>query len=279
MKKNNQIFYEKDSLNNLNLYFKDLRKSKVITKEEEIILSEKIKNGDEDAVKSLVEANLKFVVTIAKEYQNQGLPINDLINEGNYGLLKAAKKFDHTMGFRFISYAVWWVRQSIINSLNENARTVRLPTNVINRLSNLNKEILKELKKYDNFNYENEELTNEAEHLGLSVYNQNKSLNDFVNDNNDELIDLIGIDEKEEDKYELTSDIKNGIVNILNILDEREKDIIISYFGLNPDVESMTLEAIGEKYNLTKERIRQIKESSLRKLRYNSGELYSLINE
>ncbi len=177
MKKNNQIFYEKDSLNNLNLYFKDLRKSKVITKEEEIILSERIKNGDEDAVKSLVEANLKFVVTIAKEYQNQGLPINDLINEGNYGLLKAAKKFDHTMGFRFISYAVWWVRQSIINSLNENARTVRLPTNVINRLSNLNKEILKELKKYDNFNYENEELTNEAEHLGLSVYNQNKSLN------------------------------------------------------------------------------------------------------
>lgn len=279
MKKNYQIYYEKNSLENLNLYFKDLRKSKIITKEEEISLSERIKNGDEEAVKKLVEANLKFVVTIAKEYQNQGLSINDLINEGNYGLLKAAKKFDHSMGFRFISYAVWWVRQSIINSLNENARTVRLPTNVINRLYNLNKEILKELKKYDEFSYENEKLTNEVEHLGLSVYNQNTSLNELINDNNDELIDLISLEEKEENKYEVTIDIKNGIDGILNILDERERDIIISYFGLNPDVENMTLEAIGEKYNLTKERIRQIKQNSLRKLRYNSGELYSIINE
>jgi RNA polymerase primary sigma factor len=279
MKKNKQFFYEKDFSNNLNLYFKDLRKSKVITKEEEISLSERIKNGDEEAVKKLVTANLKFVVTIARDYQNQGLPINDLINEGNYGLLKAAKKFDHTMGFRFISYAVWWVRQSIINSLNENARTVRLPTNVINKLTNLNKELLKELKKHDEFSYESHKLTNEAEHLGLSVYNQNTSLNDYANDNNDELIDLIGVEEEEEDKYELNIDIKEGINNSLNILDDRERDIIMSYYGLNSDVDNMTLESIGKKYGLTKERIRQIKENSLRKLRYNSGELYSLINE
>lgn len=279
MKKNKQFFYDKDFSNNLNLYFKDLRKSKVITKEEEISLSERIKNGDEEAVKKLVTANLKFVVTIARDYQNQGLSINDLINEGNYGLLKAAKKFDHTMGFRFISYAVWWVRQSIINSLNENARTVRLPTNVINKLTNLNKELLKELKKHDEFSYESHNLTNEAEHLGLSVYNQNTSLNDYANDNNDELIDLIGVEEEEEDKYELNIDIKDGINNSLNILDERERDIIMSYYGLNSDVDNMTLESIGKKYGLTKERIRQIKENSLRKLRYNSGELYSLINE
>jgi RNA polymerase primary sigma factor len=274
------IFYdEKDDLKNLNIYFKEIKKNKVLTKDEEIELAKRIKNGDEEAVKALVNANLRFVVTIAKDYQNQGLSINDLVNEGNYGLLKAAKKFDHTMGFRFISYAVWWVRQSIINSLNENARTVRLPTNVINKLSGLNKELL--LSGVMNNNDENTEntLTEACGNLAVSIYNQNESLNKIISENGVESIDLINNDEEEVEKYDITDSIKDSIKKVLDVLDERERDIIVSYYGLNYNVESMTLEAIGEKYSLTKERIRQIKQNSLRKLRYNSNELYTLIND
>jgi RNA polymerase primary sigma factor len=273
------IFYdEKDDLKNLNIYFKEIKKNKVLTKDEEIELAKRIKNGDEEAVKELVNANLRFVVTIAKDYQNQGLSINDLVNEGNYGLLKAAKKFDHTMGFRFISYAVWWVRQSIINSLNENARTVRLPTNVINKLSGLNKELL--LSGVMNNNDENTEntLTEVCGNLAVSIYNQNESLNKIISENGVESIDLI-YNEEEMEKYDITDSIKDSIKKVLDVLDERERDIIVSYYGLNYNVESMTLEAIGEKYSLTKERIRQIKQNSLRKLRYNSNELYTLIND
>ena len=122
-------------------YFKDVRKSNIITLQEEIELAKKIKNGEQKAIDKLVKANLKFVISIAKEYQGQGLLLSDLINEGNYGLIKAATRFDHTKGFRFISYAVWWIRQSILQSLNDNARLVRLPANVINKLTFLNKEI------------------------------------------------------------------------------------------------------------------------------------------
>ena len=264
MKKKTLFYEEKDALKNLNIYFKEIKKNKILTKEEELDLAVRISNGDEEAVKELVNANLRFVVTIAKDYQNQGLPINDLINEGNYGLLKAAKKFDHTMGFRFISYAVWWIRQSIINCLNDNARTVRLPINVINKYTNIIKENTNDI--------------NNINEVFVPIYNQNESLNKIINDNGIESIDLIYSEENDDEKYVITDEVKNGIKKVLELLDEREKDIIISYYGLNTDIEVMTLEAIGEKHNLTKERIRQIKESSLRKLRHNSNNLYSLIN-
>lgn len=134
-------FLNFDSDDSIAKYFKDVRKSVVLTQEQEINLAKRIKNGDQKAIDQLVKANLKFVVSIAKEYQGQGLPLCDLINEGNYGLIKAATRFDHKKGFRFISYAVWWVKQSILQSLNDNARTVRLPANVISKISYLNKEI------------------------------------------------------------------------------------------------------------------------------------------
>jgi RNA polymerase primary sigma factor len=132
-----------DVEDNIGKYFKDVRKSIILTPNEEIKLAERIKEGDEKAVELLVNANLKFVISVAKEYQNQGLPLSDLISEGNYGLIKAAKRFDHEKGFRFISYAVWWIRQSILQSLNDNARMVRLPANIINKITYLNKEISK----------------------------------------------------------------------------------------------------------------------------------------
>ena len=260
-------------------YFKDVRKSKLLTYSEEIELAKRIKEGDIRATNKLVESNLKFVVSIAKDYQGQGLPLSDLINEGNYGLIKAASKFDHTKGFRFISYAVWWVRQSIIQSLNDNARIVRLPANVINKISYLNKEIAK-------FEYANERepvfgeiLDKDKDTASMLTFPKCASLNDVINEEGDELIELIPSDVESEDKLIIDERIKNQINKTLEILDEREKSIIECYFGINTQCEAMTLEAIGDKYGLTKERIRQIKEKAIRKLRHNAHDLFSLINE
>ena len=267
-----------DNDESISRYFRDVRKSIILTHSEELDLAKKIKLGDKNAIDKLVSANLKFVVSIAKEYQGQGLLLSDLISEGNLGLIKAAYRFDHTKGFRFISYAVWWVRQSILQSLNDNARVVRLPANIINKISYLNKQIA-------NFEMINEREPVYGEILGknndiinLIRYPKSTSLNDVINENGDELIELIPMEEEE---VELTIDdkLKNEINETLSILDEREKAIIESYFGINTDCEPMTLEAIGERYDLTKERIRQIKEKSLRKLRYNSDALYNKINE
>lgn len=272
-------FTNLDGDDTIGKYFKDVRKSTVLTPEEEINLAKKIKKGDKKALDKLVEANLKFVVSIAKEYQNQGLPLSDLINEGNYGLVKAAQRFDHNRGFRFISYAVYWVKQSIIQSLNDNARTVRLPANVINRLSYMNKEISK-------FEHENERepvfgeiFDKEGEVLDLSYYPKCASLNDPINEDGDELIELIVGDEEEDNKLEIDERIKQQLNKTLDILDERERRIIECYFGINIDSEPLTLEAIGERYGLTKERIRQIKEKAIRKLRHNAHDLYNLMNE
>jgi RNA polymerase primary sigma factor len=268
-----------DVEDNIGKYFKDVRKSIILTPSEEIRLAERIKEGDEKAVELLVNANLKFVISIAKEYQNQGLPLSDLISEGNYGLVKAAKRFDHEKGFRFISYAVWWIRQSILQSLNDNARMVRLPANIINKITYLNKQISK-------FEFINERepvygeiFDKDKEVMDLIYYPKCLSLNETINEDGDELIELIPNSEEEENKMEVDYKVKNELQNTLNILDEREKEIIENYFGINTELEPMTLEAIGEKYNLTKERIRQIKEKAIRKLRHNANGLYSLINE
>lgn len=264
--------------NSLSKYFKDVRKSILLTPEEEVVLAKKIQEGDVKATEKLVKANLKFVISIAKEYQNQGLSLGDLISEGNYGLVKAATRFDHTRGFKFISYAVWWIKQAIISGLNENARTVRLPANVINKLSSLKKEIEK-------FEFENErepvygEILDENDRaLELMLYPRCGSLNDVINEDGDEVIDILHIKETE-DTFEIDYRVKNELTETLSVLDERERDIIECYFGINTDCEPMTLEGIGEKYLLTKERIRQIKEKAIRKLRHNAHNLYSLIND
>lgn len=260
-------------------YFKDVRKSVILTPDEEVELAIKIKNGDEKAIEKLINANLKFVVAIAKEYQGQGLSLADLISEGNYGLIKAANRFDYQRGFRFISYAVWWIKQSIIQSLNDNARMVRLPSNVINKIALLNKEISK-------FEFLNERepvfgeiFDKDEEAINIVFYPKCGSLNEVINEDGDELIHLIPSEQNDENKLEITDRIKVELNKVLDILDEREKVIIENYFGINTNIEPMTLEAIGEKYGLTKERIRQIKNKSLRKLRFSSEDLYKVINQ
>ena len=193
-------------------------------------------------------------------------------------MVKAATRFDHTRGFRFISYAVWWIKQSIIHSLNENARTVRLPANVINKLSSLKREI-------ERFEFENERepiygeiLDENNEAIELLTYPKCSSLNDVINEDGDEMIDLIR-SEDEGDNLVVDDRVKEQLAKTLSILDDRERNIVECYYGIRTDCEPMTLEAIGEKYDLTKERIRQIKEKAIRKLRHNAHDLYSLINE
>lgn len=262
----------------LSKYFKDVRKSTILTQTKEIDLAKRIVDGDQKAIDELVKANLKFVISIAKDYQGQGLSLSDLISEGNYGLIKAATRFNHEKGFRFISYAVWWIRQSIIQSLNDNARTVRLPANVISRLSYLSKEIAK-------FEYANERepvygeiLDKDNDVISITGYPKCLSLNDVINEDGDELIELIASEDTSLDNMVIDTRIKNEISKALSSLDDRERVIIECYFGINTDCEPMTLEAIGEKYSLTKERIRQIKQKTLRKLQNNSNNLYKVIN-
>jgi len=268
-----------DENENLKKYFKEVRKTVLLTPDEELELAKRIKLGDCKAVEDLVTANLKFVVAIAKEYQNQGLSLSDLISEGNYGLIKAANRFDHTLGFRFISYAVWWVKQSIIQSLNDNARMVRLPSNVINKLNSLKKEI-------DKFKFENERepmygdlLDSNNEPFELTPYSVCTSLNDVINEDGDEIIDIIPSEATTNNEELIDARIKKQLDKTLSILDERERTIISCYYGINTDHEPMTLEAIGEKYSLTKERIRQIKERAIRKLRHDAHDLFNLLNE
>jgi len=266
-----------DAEDTIGKYFKDVRKSVILTPSEEVELARRIKKGDQAAIDRLVNANLKFVVSVAKEYQGQGLPLSDLISEGNYGLIKAATRFDHNKGFRFISYAVWWVKQSILQSLNDNARTVRLPANIINKLSQINKEIAKFELANEREPVYGELLDKDSEVMEMIHYPKCSSLNEVINDDGDELIELIMAEEEEE--ATIDERIKQEIDNTLSTLDERERAIIESYFGINTECEGMTLEAIGEKYGLTKERIRQIKEKAIRKLRHNAQNLFSLINE
>lgn len=275
MNKKYVVFETDDSIAK---YFKEVKKSTILTPNEELELAKRIKKGDEIAKNKLIKANLKFVISIAKEYQGQGLLLCDLINEGNYGLIKAANRFDHTRGFRFISYAVWWIKQSIIQSLNDNARIVRLPANVITKISKLNKEISK-------FESDNErepvfgEISEKDNQFLMLSYPKNSSLNQHINDDGDELIELIPSENEDYDKEENNTLIKKELNKTLSVLNTREKEIIEKYFGLNSDIAPMTLEEIGEQYGLTKERIRQIKLKALRKLRHNAHNLQNLMND
>jgi RNA polymerase primary sigma factor len=264
---NRYINTKEDSMS---IYLKDVRKSQTINSQQEVDIAKRIENGDNRAIDELVNANLRFVISIAKDYQNQGLPLADLISEGNYGLITAAKRFDHTKGFRFISYAVWWIKQSILQSLNDNSRTVRLPANMINKLSKIKKEI-------DSFEKEFQRKPTHFEVEQISVPSCT-SLNNTINEDGEELMSVI-----EDKTFRSPDKIKDKNTNLKNQLDKamdnlskREKDIINCYFGIYG--EPMTLETIGEEFGLTKERIRQIKESAIRKIRHNVGDIFSYFN-
>tara|TARA_R110000796_G_scaffold252137_1_gene385324 strand:- start:20498 stop:21292 length:795 start_codon:yes stop_codon:yes gene_type:complete len=251
----------------LSKYFKDINKTELLTIKEETAIAIRIQDGDKEAIDELVKGNLKFVIRVAKEFQGLGLPLSDLISEGNLGLIKAAIRFDPSRGFKFISYAVYWIKQTIMQSLNDNSRMIRLPANIIHKIGQLSKKTSEEFPE----DFENEE----------TVYPSCVSLNTTLGDSfGTELSDMVAddsVDKLDVLEYE-TERLKRAVNNTLNCLDERERGIIECYFGLNTQCEPMTLEAIGDRYDLTKERIRQIKEKAIRRLRHNNMELYSLIN-
>ena len=263
--KNTQIHINQEEITS---YLKDLRKIKVMTPERERELSERICSGKCSEVEKrmieqeLLEGNLRFVITVAKQYQNQGLDFQDLIAEGNHGLMKAIKNFDWNKDLRFISYAVWWVKQSILQSLNDNSRTIRLPVNVVQDLHRAKKELQQSGKKLE------EKFTSLPSIVDLDMK---------INEDGDTLIDMIvNQDADAPDAAFNTNDIlKEKMIKILDVLDEREKSIIGDYFGITGT--PRTLEDIGSDFGLTKERVRQIKEKALRRLRNESSELFDYL--
>ena len=271
------IDYKSDTINK---YFHDVKNLTLLTPDEELDMVIRVENGDEVAREKLINSNLKFVVSVAKEYQGQGLTLSDLISEGNLGLIKASTRFDHTRGFRFISYAVWWIRQSIMQSLNDNCRTIRYPANVINKMIATRKKMEELSLNNDIDNFDNVDLFNEDGYIDINLLPKTTSLNNPIGEDGSEFYELI---EDKDVNFDLFDEnnliLKNEINIILSKISERERDIIKYYFGIDQNNEGMTLEAIGEKYNLTKERIRQIKNKSLRKLRHYSNNLFEIIND
>jgi len=249
-------------------YLKDIRKLKVMTPERErelaaMMLSNKLNQSQKNEIKKeIVEGNLRFVISVCKQYQNQGLDLPDLIAEGNYGLLKAIESFDWSKNLRFISYAVWWIRQSILQSLNENSRTIRYPVNVV-------QEFHKAKKEQD---VTGEELPDKFVNLPYTI-----NLDNPLNEEGDTLLDVLENpnSDKPEEVFSTEGTLREKLMSILNILDEREKVIIEDYFGLSGGCR--TLEDIGNDFELTKERVRQIKEKALRKLRNESNVLFDYL--
>lgn len=259
----------------LDKYLQEIGKEDLITVEEEVELAQRIRKGDQKALEKLTRANLRFVVSVAKQYQNQGLSLPDLINEGNLGLIKAAEKFDETRGFKFISYAVWWIRQSILQALAEQSRIVRLPLNQVGSLNKIN-------KAFSRFEQENErrpspeELADSldlpAEKVAdtLRVSGRHISVDaPFVEGEDNSLLDvLVNDDSPVADRTLINESLSTEVERALSTLTERERDIIRLFFGIN--TQEMTLEEIGEKFGLTRERVRQIKEKAIRRLRHSS---------
>ncbi len=257
-------------------YLQEIGAVPLLTPEEEISLAQRIKEGDEAALEHLTKANLRFVVSVAKQYQNQGLSLNDLINEGNIGLIKAAKRFDETRGFKFISYAVWWIRQSILQALAEQSRVVRLPLNKIGTLSKIGKifsDLEQEFEREpsseeiaDQLEISEDEVTNTLQMSGRHV-----SMDEPINDSDDNtLIDVLeNEDQAPPDKELMEESLRIEIQRALDTLTPRESEVIRLYFGLDND-HPLTLEEIGSMFNLTRERVRQIKEKAIRRLRHTS---------
>jgi RNA polymerase primary sigma factor len=271
----------------LEKYLADIAKEEMISPDEEILLAKKIREGDEVALDRLTRANLRFVVSVAKQYQNQGLTLPDLINEGNLGLIKAAKRFDETRGFKFISYAVWWIRQSIMHSISENSRIVRLPVNQLGSLTKINKAFTKLEQEFEREPSLEElaaitELTVDKISDAFRISTRQVSVDaPLLNGEDNSLLDVIQNNEVvQADTMMMNQALKKEIERSLNVLDEKEKDVISLFFGLDSD-EAYTLEEIGEKYDLSRERVRQIKEKALKKLRLrnNSQHLKSFLGE
>ena len=225
----------------LDKYLQEIGREELVSVEEEVELAQRIKKGDRKALEKLTRANLRFVVSVAKQYQNQGLSLPDLINEGNVGLIKAAEKFDETRGFKFISYAVWWIRQSILQAIAEQSRIVRLPLNQVGSVNKINKV----LNKFEQENERKPSLEEISEKVDLDV--------------------LVNNDSPMADRSLVLESLRAEINTALQSLNERERNVIEAFFGINQ--QEMTLDEIGTKYGLTRERVRQIKEKAIRRLR------------
>ena len=260
----------------LDKYLQEIGKEELITVEEEVELAQRIKKGDQEALEKLTKANLRFVVSVAKQYQNQGLSLPDLINEGNLGLIKAAEKFDETRGFKFISYAVWWIRQSILQALAEQSRIVRLPLNQVGSLNKINKAFARFEQEHERTPSPEElatelELPKEKVTDTLRVAGRHVSVDaPFADGEDNSLLDvLVNPDSPNADRGLINESLSTEVDRALETLTERERDIIKYFFGIGTS--EMTLEEIGEKFDLTRERVRQIKEKAIRRLRQKTG--------
>lgn len=256
----------------LEKYLQEIGREDLLTAEEEVELAQRIKKGDREALEKLTKANLRFVVSVAKQYQNQGLSLPDLINEGNLGLIKAAEKFDETRGFKFISYAVWWIRQSIHQAIAEQSRIVRLPQNQVGSVSKINRALNKfeqENERRPNVSEiaEKTDLPEEKVEVALKSNTRHVSVDAPFSDSDDNsLLDvLVNDDAPMADRSLVIESLRDEIAAALNILNEREQKIIKSFYGIG--CQEMTLEEIGHATGLTRERVRQIKEKAIRKLR------------
>ena len=259
----------------LDKYLQEIGREELITVEEEVELAQRIRKGDQAALEKLTRANLRFVVSVAKQYQNQGLSLPDLINEGNLGLIKAAEKFDETRGFKFISYAVWWIRQSILQALAEQSRIVRLPLNQVGSLNKINKALGKFEQEYERMPTSEElaemiDVPKEKIADTLRVSGRHVSVDaPFEECEDNSLLDvLVNDDSPSADRGLVNESLNKEIERALSTLAPRERDIIKYFFGIG--CQEMTLEEIGEKFNLTRERVRQIKEKAIRRLKQNS---------
>ena len=259
----------------LDKYLQEIGKEELLSTDEEVELAQRIKKGDRQALDRLTKANLRFVVSVAKQYQNQGLSLSDLINEGNMVLIKAAEKFDETRGFKFISYAVWWIRQSILQAIAEQSRIVRLPLNQVGAVNRINREA-------NRFEQEHERRPS-VEELSEKVDLPEDKIDDalhvgghhvsvdapFVDGEDNSLLDvLVNDDAPMADRQLVVESLRAEIRNALQMLNDRERKVVTAFFGI--DQPEMTLEEIGAKYGLTRERVRQIKEKAIRRLRGNT---------
>ena len=259
----------------LDKYLQEIGHEELLTTDQEVELAQRIRKGDKRALERLTKANLRFVVSVAKQYQNQGLSLPDLINEGNVGLIKAAEKFDETRGFKFISYAVWWISQSTLQAIAEQSRLVRLP---LNQVGSVNK-ITRELNKFEQEHERKPSVDEIAERVDLpedkiadamKANSRHVSMDAPIADGEDSsMIDFLAGDSSNTDRELAIESLKAEVSRILKLLTDKEQKVLRAFFGIDGSPE-MTLDEIGEKYNLTRERVRQIKEKALRRLRHNT---------
>ncbi len=260
----------------LDKYLQEIGRVDLLTADDEVVLAKKIREGDELALEKLTKANLRFVVSVAKQYQNQGLTLGDLINEGNLGLIKAAQRFDETRGFKFISYAVWWIRQSILQALAEQSRIVRLPLNRVGSLNKISKTFSQLEQKFEREPSPEElaevlEVTTSEVVDTMKISGRHVSMDaPFIQGEENTLLDVLENSNGVTPETGLMNDsLRREVQRALSTLTQREADVVALYFGLNGE-HAMTLEEIGEKFDLTRERVRQIKEKSIRRLRHTS---------